>query len=221
MSSWQIALNTTNLESKISVENTNEIKVLEQKTIVPPRNWINLELMVTSFWKLSSAKKYNFLSFRNSLPKELWPKEKKIFLYKNEQKLSNGVYGDTTLAIRLLRYCFVNNLLLLPGYWNKLENLVQSFSFAFIARNEKLVQCSKFKTDKLKTFCIKSTKKISFYDPRAMISDKFNFFWRKNGNPRLGKDCKKTELFYILWDHPTNIIFNKTTVTPVPRKKIC
>ena len=52
-----------------------------------------------------------------------------------------------------------------------------------------------------------------------MISDKFKFFWRKNGTPRLGKDCKKTELFYILWDHPTNIIFNKTTVTLVPREK--
>ena len=219
MSSWQIALNIPNVEVKRSPHKISESKKIAQRSVGPPIDWINLELMITSFWKVTTTKEFNFLNLRNSLPKKIWPQEKKIFLNIAEQKLSNGVYGDIELAIRLLRYCLVHDLLLLPGCWNKLEDLVTSFSYGFISKNEKLVQSSRFKTDKLSTFCLKSTKKISFYDPQCIINDKFKLFWAKNGTPRLGKDIKRIELFGLLWNHQTNIIFNKTTITPVASKK--
>ena len=220
MSSWQIALNVKNVESNVSIANNNGNKITEQKIKVPPTDYINLQLMIHSFWK-DSVKDFNLFNLRNSLPKKVWAKEEKVFLFTSKEKLSNGLYGDIQLATRFLRYCFVNNLLLLPGYWNKLENLVKSFSYAFISGNEKLVKSSKFKTDKLHPFCIKSTNKISFYDPHSIISDKFNFFWNKNGTPRLGKHILKKELFDKLWNNPTNITFNKTSISPNPKKKTC
>ena len=39
------------------------------------------------------------------------------------------------------------------------------------------------------------------------------------GTTRLGTHILKKELFDILWNNPTNIICNKSTLTPVPKQK--
>ena len=87
MSSKQITLNVINVESKISIENIIGNQNIEQRTIVPPTDYINLQLMIHSFWKVS-VKGFNFFSLRNSLPKKIWANEKNVFLYTHKQRLS-------------------------------------------------------------------------------------------------------------------------------------
>ena len=79
MSSWQIALNIPNVEVKRSPHKISESKKIAQRSVGPPIDWINLELMITSFWKVTTTKEFNFLNLRNSLPKKIWPQEKKSF----------------------------------------------------------------------------------------------------------------------------------------------
>ena len=95
MSSWQIALNVKNVESNVSIANNNGNKITEQKIKVPPTDYINLQLMIHSFWK-DSVKDFNLFNLRNSLPKKVWAKEEKSFylqIKKNYQTVCMEIFN--------------------------------------------------------------------------------------------------------------------------------
>ena len=66
------------------------------------------------------------------IPLSLWPFAKLVLKYEKENSFTSGSYVDPIFAARVLDFCFLNHLLILPGNWQLRDMFLNSFSFCEI-----------------------------------------------------------------------------------------
>ena len=184
--------------------------VLEKKItkVEPKNNFVNLSLFLKSFW---IGIWVNLLTIRETLPSSVWPKKQKVFDYTEQDGLLKGIYGDQSLAKRILLFFIRQGKLMLPGYFTMPEKILEQFTYGFLKDNDTKDKNPRYTFENNSTVIFGDKSRFHYYDPQVFISNNFETFWSSSGYPLVCMEPSRQKVFLEIWNHKSNIFFGKQT----------
>ena len=71
----------------------------------------------------------SILDLRQNLLAKIWPKTEKVWNNTKATGYVKGIFVAPNLALKILKFLIKYEKVILPGFWNEPEKLIEHFSF--------------------------------------------------------------------------------------------